>query len=140
MGSSEAIKHSGEIIRIEADRVYVRMSVGSACSACHARMACGASEQQEKVVEVLTFQSDKYHIGEKVEVALQNRSMGVKSVVMAYVIPLLVLCGVLFGAVAAGITDGLSALLALCSVALYYVVLYLLRGKMEKEIKFIIIK
>lgn len=140
MSSAEAIKHSGEVIRIDADCVYVRMIVGSACGNCHARMVCGASEMQEKVVKVHSSEAEKYHIGEAVEVALQNRSMGVKSVVAAYVIPLFVLCGVLFGAVAAGLAEGLSALLALCGVALYYVVLYLLRAKMEKEIKFIIIK
>lgn len=139
MSSSEAIKHSGEVIRIEADRVYVRMIVGSACSSCHARMMCGASEQREKVVEVCTSQAARYHIGEEVEVALQNRSMGVKSVVAAYVIPLIVLCGVLFGTMALGLEEGVSAMLSIGGVALYYVVLYVLRGKMEKEIKFIII-
>ena len=140
MSSSEAIKHSGEVIQIEADRVYVRMTVGSACGSCSARVVCGASEIKDKIVEVKTEQARDYNVGDKVEVALQSRSMGVKSVVAAYVIPLFVLCCVLFGAVAMGLNEGLSALSALGGVAIYYVMLYLLRGKISKEIKFIIIK
>ena len=140
MNSAETIRHSGEVIGVEATTVYVKMSVGSACGSCRARMVCGAAEVAEKVVEVKTSEAHTFHVGDKVEVALQSRSMGVKSVVAAYVIPLFVLCGVLFGAVSAGVSEGLSALLSLCGVALYYSVLYLLRSKIGKEIKFIITK
>ena len=66
--------------------------------------------------------------------------MGIKSVVLAYVVPLIVLCAVLLGAVAAGVGQGLAALLSLVGVACYYAVLYLLRGRMENTIKFIITK
>lgn len=140
MSSSEVIKHSGEVVRIEADSVFVRMSVGSACGSCHARSVCGASEIQEKIVQVKHCQGHNYHIGDRVEVALQSRSMGVKSVVLAYVIPLFVLCGILFGAVAMQINQGLAALFSLSGVVLYYVVLYLLRDSIGKKIKFIIIE
>lgn len=138
--SAGAIKHSGEVIRVEKSVVYVKMTVGSACASCHARTMCGASETAEKVVAVHTDSVADYQVGESVEVALQQRSMGIKSVVLAYVVPLIVLCVVLLGTVAAGVGQGVAALFSLVSVACYYVVLYLLRDRMENTIKFIITK
>lgn len=140
MSGAGAIKHSGEVIRIEGSTVYVKMTVGSACGSCQARAVCGASELSEKVVEVVTPSAADYKVGDVVEVALLSRSMGVRSVVMAYVIPLIVLCAVLFGGIAAGLDEGVAALVALVGVAVYYVVLYLLRDKVGNSIKFIITK
>ncbi len=143
MSGAGAIKHSGEVIRIEGSTVYVKMIVGSACGSCQARAVCGASEMSEmseKVVEVVTPSASDYAVGDIVQVALLSRSMGVKSVVMAYVIPLIVLCGVLLGGIAIGLGEGLSALIALAGVAIYYGVLYLLRDRVGNSIKFIITK
>ena len=46
------IKHSGEVVRIEATTVYVELTVSSACSGCHAKAVCGVDESAEKIVEV----------------------------------------------------------------------------------------
>lgn len=135
-----AIKHSGEVIRVEGSKVYVRMTVGSACGSCHARAVCGAGESADKVVEVDGVVASDYQVGEIVEVALQQRSMGVRSVVYAYVIPLLVLCVLLFVPVAMGLGEGVAALMALVGVVCYYLLLYILRNRIGKTIKFIIIK
>ena len=70
------IKHSGEVIRIDGNRVYVQMSVDSACSGCHARMVCGVDESKDKVVEVVTSLAHDYQVGDSVEVALRQKSMG----------------------------------------------------------------
>ncbi len=140
MSGAGAIKHSGEVVRIEGSTVYVKMTVGSACGSCQARAVCGASELSEKIVEVKTSAASDYKVGDMVQVALLSRSMGVMSVVMAYVIPLVVLCGVLFGAIAIGLGEGLAAIVALVGVAIYYGVLYLLRDRVGKSIKFIITK
>ena len=67
------------------------MTVNSACSECHARAVCGVDESKDKVVEVKTSDAATYAVGESVEVALANRSMGAKSVFLAYVVPFFVL-------------------------------------------------
>ena len=38
------IKHCGEVVRVADDKVWVRMTVNSACSGCHARVVCGVDE------------------------------------------------------------------------------------------------
>ena len=134
------VKHLGEVIRIESDVVAVRMRVNSACSACHAKGVCGASEQTDKIVEVETTEASLFEVGESVEVALMQRDMGSKSVILAYVVPFFVLTAVLLGVLALGLSEGVAVLAALGGVAIYYIVLHLLRDKVKSKIKFIIIK
>ena len=140
MTSAGVIKHSGEVIRIEGSTIYVKMTVSSACGSCQARMVCGASESADKVVEVDSSDAANYQVGDKVEVALQKRSMGVRSVVLAYLIPLIVLSAVLFCSVMAGVEEGIAALIAILGVGGYYVALYMSRNKIGKTVKFIITK
>ena len=135
-----AVKHCGDVIRIEGNSVFVRMTVNSACSACHAKGVCGVSDSTEKIVEVETASAADFNIGESVEVALLSDSMGAKSVVLAYVVPFLVLTLMLVGSLMMGAGEGVAVLSALGGVAIYYVVLHLLRDKVKNKIKFIIIK
>ena len=134
------IKHSGEVVRIERNAVYVRMTVNSACSGCHAKAVCGLDESEDKIVEVATSLALEYNIGESVEVALQSESMGTKAVVLTYVVPFFVLSLLLVAAVVGGLDEGLAVVAALAGVVAYYGVLYLLRDKIKNRIKFIIIR
>ena len=93
------IKHCGEVVRVADNKVWVRMTVNSACSGCHARAVCGVDESKDKVVEVVTSDAVAYSVGESVEVALESRSVGAKSVLLAYVVPFFVLLVVLVGPV-----------------------------------------
>lgn len=134
------IKHCGEVVRVAEDKVWVRMTVNSACSGCHARAVCGVDESKDKIVEVATSDAAAYSVGERVEVALESRSVGAKSVFLAYVVPFFVLLIVLVGLTAFGVSEGVAALSAIVGVGLYYVVLWLMNSKIEKTIKFIITK
>ena len=116
------------------------MKVESACSACHARRVCGVGESADKVVEVETPSAAEYRAGDEVEVALQRRGMGAESVVLAYVAPFFVLMVLLVALVSAGAGEGTAAAAAIGGVVLYYGVLYLLRDKIRKKIKFTITK
>ena len=69
-----------------------------------------------------------------------SRSMGAKSVVLAYVVPFFVLTLLLIGTIAVGASEGVAVVAALGGVAAYYLLLHLLRDKVKDTIKFIIIK
>ena len=135
-----AVKHCGEVIRIQGQSVFVRMTVNSACSACHAKGVCGASEQTDKIVEVETAEASSFVVGDSVEVALMQRNMGSKSVFLAYVVPFFVLLLVLVVLTVFGASEGVAAISAIAGVGLYYVGLWLMNSKVEKTIKFIITK
>ena len=134
------IKHCGEVVRVADDKVWVRMTVNSACSGCHARAVCGVDESKDKIVEVATSDAAAYSVGESVEVALESRSVGAKSVFLAYVVPFFVLLVVLVALSAMGVGEGIAALSAIAGVGVYYVVLWRMNRRIEKTIKFIITK
>ena len=127
-------------MRIERNVVYVKMTVNSACSGCHAKAVCGVGESEDKVVEVETSLASEYNIGERVEVALQSDTMGAKAVILTYVVPFFVLSLLLVAAVVGGLGEGLAVVVALAGVVVYYGVLYLMRDKIKNRIKFTIIR
>ena len=79
------ISHKGIIEKVEGDRVFVRITQQSACSGCHAKSMCTASEQKEKIVEVQA-RGERFSVNEMVEVYARS-SVGLKAVWWAFVLP-----------------------------------------------------
>lgn len=119
--------------------VIVSVMPESACAGCHAKSVCGERGEKREIV-VKTPYAAEYAPGERVVVALEHKHMGLISVVWSYVLPLIVLVGVLFGVKAFGVEDGIAALSSMAAMSLYYVALYLMRKMFDKKIKFTIIK
>ena len=132
---SESINHNGRIEKIEGDTIFVRIIQQSACSGCHAKGMCSASDQKEKVIEVNDPNSDRFHINEEVTLCGQ-RWLGLQAVLLAFVLPLIIVVA----AIVAGnylqwdeTTSGLTGLLLLVP---YYCILYFLREKLKRKFIF----
>ena len=137
---AEVIEHSGAVERTEAGKVFVRIVSHSACGSCSARQACGLAEAQEKIVEVATPDAAQFAPGEAVTVGVRRR-IGMLSVALAYGGALVVLLAVLLTTVGlVGWSEGRGALASLGAVALYYMVLWLFRRRIEHTIQFTITK
>ncbi len=134
-----SIEHRGTIDHIEGDVIKVKVEKQTACAGCHAKGLCG-EKGEERIIEVRTHNAADFQPNDRVIVALERRSMGIMSVVWAYLLPLVVLLVVLFSANALGLGDGPAALASLSATAIYYVVLYVLRRWIDRKIKFTIIK
>ena len=133
------LQHRGVVESVAGDVVIVSVMPESACAGCHAKSVCGERGEKREIV-VVTPYAKEFAIGERVTVALEHNRMGLISVVWSYVLPLVILVGVLFGARAFGANDGVAALSSMAAMSLYYVVLYLMRKMFDKQIKFTIIK
>lgn len=133
------IQHRGIVESVESDVVKVKVQKESACAACHAKGLCG-EKGGERIIEVRTPMANEYLAGDRVIVALEQGKMGLTSLLWAYVLPLIVLLGVLFGAHGLGFEDGPAAIASIVAIAIYYISLRLLRGYFERKIKFTIIK
>ena len=136
---SSSLQHRGTVESVTNDTVVVSVMPESACAGCHAKSICGEHGEKREIV-VKTPYAAEYTPGERVIVALEHNRMGLISVVWSYVLPLIILVGVLFGARAFGVEDGIAALSSMAAITLYYVALYLMRKKFDKKIKFTIIK
>ena len=136
---ADIIKHRGVVEKIEGTHVVVRIVQTSACSACSAKGLCNASESKEKQIDVYGVQAS-YRIGEEV-VVCGTTSMGMRAVLLAFGVPLLILLLALF--VTMRITDGdalLSAFVALLAVMPYYLLVYFMKDKLGRTFSFTIEK
>ena len=136
---ADIIKHRGIVEKIEGSHVVVRIVQTSACSACSAKGLCNASESKEKQIDVYEV-NPSYRIGEEVMLC-GSTSMGMRAVLLAFGIPVLLLLAALF--ITMRVTDGdalLSSIVALLAVIPYYLVIYLMKDKMNKTFSFVIEK
>ena len=66
--------------------------------------------------------------------------MGLMAVALCYGVPAVVVVVALAAAILAGVSEGLSALISLVAVAVYYGILWLFRDKLAQKISFTIHK
>ena len=131
----DSITHLGRVESVDYPLVKVRIVQSSACSECHARKVCLSADTREKTVEALAG-NHSFAVGETVEVVGQM-SMGLKAVLLAYVLPLLVLLAAV--AVTVAVWPGremLAAWLALGLTAAYYMALLGFRDRLKRKFVF----
>ena len=131
------IKHLGIVESIDGSHVRVKILQSSACSSCSVKGHCNISETKEKIIDIHDKESaDCCSVGQEVMVC-GTTSMGMKAVVLAFVLPFIVLLAALF--VTMRVTDGdeaASALVSLCTLIPYYIIIYLLRNRISRTFSF----
>lgn len=131
------IYHDGKIIEITPEFTSVEIISSSACSQCHAKGLCGFSEEESKVVMVPTSPYTERKVGDTVTLALKQ-TMGLKAVWISYVIPLMILMILVLSLSSVIDNEVWTGLTAIGGVALYYLVIWLLRDKLKNEFVFYI--
>lgn len=131
------ISHIGRIQEVGADYVKVEILSKSACSACHAAGICGASETSRKIVDVRVSDPAGYAVGQEVDVCLKT-SMGMKAVVLSYVVPLIVLLILSVSLSRTNLGELYAGMIGLAGVAVYYLVLYQMRDRIAADYVFYI--
>ena len=125
---SDIIQHQGTVESIDGSHIRVRIVQTSACATCVAHKYCNSSESKEKMIDVYTRDAAAYQVGQ-----------GMQAVLWAFGVPFVVLVAVLYASIM--LTDGdepLSALLAMGTLGIYYLILYMCRHRMEKKFVFTI--
>lgn len=134
---STKISHEGRIESISEGRIDVRILQSSACAACQIAGHCHASEMKEKIVEVRGGRADGLRVGDSVTVCASQRVAN-RALLLGFGLPFLLLVGVLLVVLRLTANEGLAALSALGSLAPYYVLLFLLRHKIQQQLQFYI--
>lgn len=133
---AQIIKHRGTVKNINGKHLCVQILQAAACSACEAKGLCRSSEQKEKLIDVVAEDAEEYSVGEEV-ILTGLLGVGLSAVMVAYVIPLILLVAVLLLSIhLSGGNEPLSALLALCALAIYYLLLRMFRFKLSKKFSF----
>lgn len=127
------IRHKARVISINNNKLTLSLTSVSACANCHAKSACTAADLKEKQVQV--YSHKHYPVGTEVMVET-SMTVGIKAVLYAYVLPIVVALTGLFVYTAIGFSELQSGLLCLGALAAYFIVLSLFRNKLEKNFKF----
>lgn len=120
---------------IHGHHVQVRIVQVSACATCSIKGHCTTADAKEKRIDVFTAQTEAYQPGDSVWVVGQL-SMGWWAVILAFLIPLVLLVGVLFAAHALTGNDLTAVGATLPVLAAYYLLLWLNRHKMSRKFAF----
>jgi sigma-E factor negative regulatory protein RseC len=135
---SQKIEHTGIITHIDGTKIQVQIVQLSACSSCHAKGACSASDMDEKLIDVesndLTLK-----LGDQVQL-LGESSMGLFAVLLAFVIPFLLILLSLLILRSYTTNEALSGTIALGVLVPYFIILSLFNNKLKNKLKFTVEK
>lgn len=135
---NKEIVHSGVITGMDGNKIRIHIEQQSACSTCHSRSVCMASDMKGKEVFVEN-DGGNYQIGETVEL-LGRTSTGLLAVLLAFVIPFLLILLSLIILQRVVTSEAVSALISLSLLMPYYLILSLFNKKLDKKLQFYIQK
>ena len=134
----QKIVHQGIVDSLSDEGVRVRIVQSAACGSCKVASQWHTSEQKTKLVDVRMAQADGLKVGDAVRVAATTQ-MGMKAVVLAFVLPFLLMVGVVFVVSLFTRDEPLMALCGLVSLIPYYIIIYACRKKISEKIAFEIV-
>jgi sigma-E factor negative regulatory protein RseC len=132
---AKLLEHRGIVSAIGEKLVEVEFVAESDCGDCKAKGLCGADEGDGHFVTVYEPLAQYFSVGEEVLVGV-SEVMGMKAATYAYIIPFFILLGTLLLTLHIGRSETIAGLTSLGIMCVYYVVLYLFRRRIEKEIVF----
>lgn len=130
---SELVTHQGIIKKINTQTVEIEISLQSACANCATKKGCSLSESKQSSWEVPTPIPSIFTLNETVEVFVKQTT-AFKAVCIAYVLSFFVL--ILSLCICIGIfhiEEGISALISLGFLGLYFCMMYWTRGQWENK-------
>ena len=133
------IRHEGVVESVEEGLVRVRILQASACAACKVTSKCHTAESKEKVIDVTVngHEAFRWEKGQAVTVCTSGTMAG-RALLLGFGVPLLIMLTVLVATLAAGCSEGTAALLMIASLIPYYIVLWLFRNRIARNISFYI--
>lgn len=130
---SEQIRHEGVVLSVSGQTAHIRIVQASACSTCAARSMCMSSESKEKLMDARMI--EPMQAGDRVEVMVAER-LAWKGVLLAYIMPFVVMLAVIAGLEWVLQSEAVIGTIALCAVAVYYLILSLFRKRLQKQFSF----
>lgn len=129
----EPIRHKGIVLAVKDGKALVEIVQTSACSACKARGVCMSAESQEKRIDAVMM--EPMSVGDRVEVMVAEK-LAWKAVLLAYISPFMVMM-VVIGLLNLWIeNEAIVGTVALCAIAVYYLILSFFKNRLQKEFSF----
>jgi sigma-E factor negative regulatory protein RseC len=138
MDASVCIEQEGIVEEVINHNIRVRIHRDSVCGHCTAQSICNLSGDSESIIDIGDKAMD-LKTGDIVGITIA-RNMGHKAVLLGYLLPFLILMGVLILLNSLGMKEWLSGLISLAALIPYYFILYLYRDRLRKSFAFTVRK
>ena len=133
------ISHSGIVTAVNPNSISVNMLVISACATCEGHNDCQFSESANKEIIIATPNWQDYAIGEQVMVYVSHRQSA-SAIILAYLLPAILIISIVIGLSIIHLNEILVATIAILSTAIYALLLYCFRKRLQKKFTFKISK
>lgn len=135
---AEKFEHIGTVESFQNGLLKVRVQQLSACSGCHAKDLCTSAEKKDRILEIDNV-TGSFTTKDTVLVQAQS-SMGMKAVLIAFVIPLILLVGAYFISFSIKHDEGFGALISLIVLIVYFTILSRFKKQLKNQFIFTIKK
>lgn len=128
------IRQRATIVDITPSEIEVEVCRPEACAACKAKSVCsegGASGDGRRMTLLNDGQS--YAVGEQIMLVMR-RSSGLKAVVIAYLVPVFLIVAALLIFRSLQIREIVAAVATLGILGLYFLIVRLMRGRIDREL------
>lgn len=122
--------HQGIVIAVKHGIVAVQIESTSACAGCAAHSRCGFAESKNKTLDIPTPDWHSYSVGQPVTVRI-DQSRGLLAVWVAYLLPALLILAVVIALSLAALPEWAVILASFAVLALYILLLYFRRKKIN---------
>lgn len=127
-----SIKQVATIIKIEDGNLHLSICRPDACAACKAQSACSSTGESGGQM-VLVDDGRGRQVGDQVVLKI-GRSQGFLAIILAYMIPVVLIVGMLLVMQSIGVSEGLMGGLVLGVLILYFVLLRVFRRRFEGDL------
>lgn len=128
--SKGIIRQQATISHVTDTELTLDVCRAEACASCHAKGACGGGESRQLH---LLNDGQGYTPGEQVTLVMQQ-SMGLKAVLIAYLIPVIMMISALLIMQSCGVAEITSGLITLLILGIYLLMIRIFRGRISREI------
>lgn len=128
---AKTVSHKGVVVAVDGNKIKVQIESVSACAACHAKGMCTLSDKEDKLIDIESPKAADKKVGDVVTVVVAQQR-GMQAVVLAYILPAIVVILSLVGLLNI-VSEPVAIILSLLSLAVYYLILYLLRNKISSK-------
>ncbi len=127
------IVHTATITEIKKNKITATFERGEACGSCALKEACGHAKNNHEII-VGVKDIKPYSIGQKIEVVMSG-SQAFYAAFWGYILPLITVLAALAVTYAITADETTGAYVSLASLAVYYVVLFVLRKHFQKSLQ-----
>lgn len=126
------IRQSATVMLVTPSEIEVEVCRPEACAACKAKSVCSEGGGEGKRMTLIN-DGQGYAVGEQITLVMR-RSSGLKAVLIAYLVPVFLIVAALLIFQTMQVKDIIAAMATLGILGLYFLVVRLLRGRINREL------